>query len=98
MSRGLSWAPRRRRGSSENELEVVRGAYEHALAQLNFHEMLWMSEWHSAPNPWIALERWLAPEAKARRAAVLEPFYAARDKYLELARAARGRSKAMEEA
>lgn len=87
----MSRAKRASRPSAA-QMAAARYAYEVALDALRGQEALWQAEWEAAPNPFVAVQRYLCPEARARRAPVTQAFLTSRERYEQLVRPARRRN------
>ena len=59
-------------------LERLHAQLREAGDTLRKQEQNWQEEWDDAPNPFLAVERYTSAAARARRAAFIEPFEAAR--------------------
>lgn len=60
-------------------LEGLRFAATEAAALLRAQEQAWQAELQAAPNPFVGVQRYTSDEARARRAAALADYFAARD-------------------
>ena len=42
----------------KRQIEVLERAVGEAYKEMAQQEVIWMREWHSAPNPFIAINEW----------------------------------------
>lgn len=65
-------------------LQQARRELEAAQGQMRLHEMVWQSEWESAPNPFVAIKRYLTARERARRQKAYAPLAQARENLAKL--------------
>lgn len=65
----------------KRQIEVLERAVGEAYKEMAQQEVIWMREWHSAPNPFIAINEW--NKNHDRRMVYIQPWL---DAKAELAR------------
>ena len=70
--------------SKKDAKDKAREAVELTGRVMRVNEVLWMAEWDSKPNPFLAFKWCVSPEHMSVRKPIIDAWLEARDHYYEL--------------